>query len=218
MKLYGIVGAGGYGREVMPLVQEMILASSFSTAAHCVFVVENAKEKIVNGLPVLSPEEFFSHPAQEKFFNVAIAASHVRERIASAFIAQGIVPFTVTSSQSVVYRTADIGEGAIINPFATISANSKIGKFFHANFYSYVAHDCVIGHYVTFAPGVKCCGNVVIGDHAYVGAGAVIKQNTAEKPIVIGAGAVIGMGAIVTKSVPAGMTVVGNPARSLNIS
>ena len=56
-------------------------------------------------------------------------------------------------------------------------------------------------------------GNIHIHDHAYIGAGAVIKQGTPNQPLVIGQGAVVGMGAVVTKSVPAGVTVVGNPAR-----
>ena len=110
---------------------------------------------------------------------------------------------------------AEIGEGAALSPFVTITSNIKIGKCFHANLYSYVEHDCVIGDYLTFAPGVKCNGNVHIEDHAYIGTGAVIKQGTPDKPLIIGKGAVVGMGAVVTKSVPAGVTVVGNPARIL---
>ena len=77
-------------------------------------------------------------------------------------------------------------------------------------------HDCLIGDFVTFAPSVKCNGNIVIEDHAYIGAGAVIKQGKPGQPLVIGRGAVVGMGAVVTKDVPAGATVVGNPARIMN--
>ena len=73
----------------------------------------------------------------------------------------------------------------------------------------------MIGDFVTFAPGVKCNGNVVVEDHAYIGTGAMIKQGLPGQPLVIGRGAVVGMGAVVTKSVPAGATVVGNPARLL---
>ena len=71
----------------------------------------------------------------------------------------------------------------------------------------------MIGDFVTFAPGVKCNGYVVIEDHVYIGAGAVIKQGQSGAPLVICRGAVVGMGAVVTKSVPAETTVVGNPAR-----
>ena len=81
--------------------------------------------------------------------------------------------------------------------------------------YSYVEHDCVIGDFVTFAPGVQCNGNVTIEDHVYVGAGAMIKQGKPGKPLVVGRGAVVGMGAVVTRDVPAGATVVGNPARAM---
>jgi acetyltransferase-like isoleucine patch superfamily enzyme len=60
----------------------------------------------------------------------------------------------------------------------------------------------------------ECNGHVVVEDHAYMGAGVVIKDGS-NKPVVIGRGAVVGMGAVVTKSVPPGETVVGNPARPL---
>ena len=108
-----------------------------------------------------------------------------------------------------------IDDGACLSPFVTLTSNIRIGRCFHANLYSYVEHDCVIGDFVTFAPGVKCNGNVTVEDHAYIGAGAVLKQGEPGKPLVIGRGAVVGMGAVVTKSVPPGVTVVGNPARIL---
>ena len=90
-------------------------------------------------------------------------------------------------------------DGCRVKPFVSITSNIKIGKCFHANLYSYVEHDCVIGDFVTFAPGVKCNGNIHIQDHAYIGAGAMIKQGTPDQPLIIGAGAVVGMGAVVTK-------------------
>ena len=109
-----------------------------------------------------------------------------------------------------------LGSGAILQPFVSLTANIIIGRSFHANIYSYVAHDCIIGDFVTFAPGVMCNGNVHIGDRAYIGTGAVIKQGTPEKPMLIGADAIVGMGAVVTKDVPEGVTVIGNPARILD--
>jgi len=108
-----------------------------------------------------------------------------------------------------------IGKGCILSPFVTLTSNIQIGQHFQANLYSYVEHDCEIGDFVTFAPAVKCNGNVKIEDHAYIGAGAVIKQGEPGKPLVIGVGAVVGMGAVVTKSVAPGEKVVGNPAKKL---
>ena len=93
----------------------------------------------------------------------------------------------------------------------TLTSNIRIGRCFHANLYSYVEHDCVIGDFVTFGPGAKVNGNVTIGDHAYIGSGAVIRQG-----LKIGAYSTVGMGAVVTRDVRHGKTVVGNPARPMN--
>jgi sugar O-acyltransferase, sialic acid O-acetyltransferase NeuD family len=214
-KIFGLYGAGGFAREVMPIVAEYVaLATQGGDERHRIFFIETAPTRTeINGYPVISEEAFFSLDCEHRYFNVAIADSKARARIAQRCIDRGAEPFTIQSSRSTVLDGNDIGHGAILCPYSTITANAKIGNFFHCNIYSYVAHDCVIGDYVTFAPNVHCNGNVHIGDHAYIGTGAIIKQGSPDKPLVIGEGAVIGMGAVVTKSVPPYTTVVGNPAR-----
>lgn len=216
MDVYGIVGAGGFGREVMPIVEEMLAVGLQDSNPKVFFVVENLKESYVtNGIEVVSETKFFSMDASNKYFNIAIADAKVRERVANRFIENNCQPFTVQSLNSISLSNNEVGEGAILCPFVTITSNAKIGKFFHANIYSYVAHDCVIGDYVTFAPKVCCNGNVVIEDYAYIGTGAVIKQGSLDKPTVIGKGAIVGMGAVVTKSVAPNSVVVGNPAEPM---
>src|SRR3546814_12803793 len=105
----------------------------------------------------------------------------------------------------------EIAEGALVSPYVTFTSNIKVGRCFHANLYSYVEHDCVIGDYVTFAPGVRCNGNIRIGDRAYICSGAVIRQN-----LTIGADADVGMGAHVTTEVPPCFPVGGSPAPILD--
>jgi len=213
MKLYGLVGAGGFGREVMPLVTMQLKLAS---PDELVFVVEDkSAESLVNGHKLITVEEFFSHPATDKYFNIAIASHEVRKRIAELMLAGGAKPFRINAANSIELSNNDIAEGAIFCPFSTVTSNAKIGKFFHANIYSYVAHDCIIGDYVTFAPNVHCNGKVIIEDQVYVGTGVIIREGTAKRPMVIGQGAVLGMGAVITKSVPAFTTMVGNPAQPL---
>ena len=215
MDLYGIFGAGGFGREVMPVAREMLeVFREGTTGYELVFVVENyieIKEPIINGYRVISETDFLSHDANNKYFNVAISDYITRERIANNMLKERIEPFSINSINTYKYDFNTIGEGAILCAFTIITSNAKIGRFFHANIYSYVAHDCIIGDFVTLAPSVHCNGGVIIEDYAYIGTGAIIKDATT-RPIIIGKGAVVGMGAVVTKSVRPFTTVIGIPA------
>ncbi len=214
MPLYGIVGAGGFGREVMPVAIQMFNLAHPTPDFEIVFVVEQGDTSPVNGHRVVTADEFLASN-QEKHFNIAIADHQARERIANAFIAAGAFPFSIKALNSVCLSNNEIGEGSILCPFTTVTSNARIGRFFHANIYSYVAHDCRIGDFVTFAPNVHCNGKVIVEDYAYLGTGAMIKQGTDTKSIVIGRGAIVGMGAVVTKSVAPFTTVIGNPATPL---
>ena len=212
MKTYGIVGAGGFGREVVPFARQMLDAEHGRSGYELVFVVEFGSTEPVNGTRVMTADEFLRIDGERRF-NIAIADHAARKRIAERLMNDGARPFSVVAPNSVLGDANQIGEGAILCPFTMVTSNATIGRFFHANIYSYVAHDCVIGDYVTFAPGVKCNGRVRIEDGAYIGTGAVLREGSPDRPVVIGAGAVVGMGAVVTKSVPPGATVVGNPAK-----
>lgn len=212
--IYAIYGASGCGRSLMPVARQQL--QRLNSTAEIYFIDDSLQEeKNINGHKAINYQAFKNLNADNKYVLIAIANSQIREKIANQLLMDAIHLWTVQADNMVMMDNIEIGEGAALSPFVSITSNIKIGKCFHANLYSYVEHDCVIGDYVTFAPGVKCNGNIHIEDHAYIGSGAVIKQGTPDKPLVIGKGVVVGMGAVVTKSVPAGVTVVGNPARIL---
>jgi sugar O-acyltransferase (sialic acid O-acetyltransferase NeuD family) len=212
--LYGIYGASGCGRGILPLARECLMVQGVPPK-RLVFIDDSPSASMVNGHAVMTFDAFCNAPASSRHAALAVANSAVREKLASEMKKFGVAPLAVTASNSIIMDDVQIGEGALLSPFVTLTSNIRIGRFFHANLYSYVEHDCVIGDFVTFAPAVKCNGNVVIEDHVYVGAGAIIKQGQPGKPLIIGRGAVIGMGAVVTKSVAPGVTVTGNPARPM---
>lgn len=205
MALFGVYGAGGCGRGVLPIVREQIGADD-----RLVFV-DDCGGASINGHEVLSFDSFIADADAGKHICIAVANGLIRMKLAVQCEAVGLGFFSVRHGNSVQMDNVEIGEGALFSPYTTVTSNVRIGRHFHCNLYSYVEHDCVIGDFVTFAPAVRCNGNVTIDDGAYIGSGAIIRQG-----LTIGAGATVGMGAVVTKNVPPGETWVGNPAAPIS--
>lgn len=203
-KLIGVYGASGCGRGIMPLVRAQY------GWAELVFIDDGKSPGHVNGHEIVAWCSFLERRADEKAACIAIAASKLRQTLAEKCSAAGIPLVEARAASVIQMDEVTLKDGACLSPFVTLTSNICIGRCFHANLYSYVEHDCIIGDYVTFAPGAKVNGNVTIGDHAYIGSGAIIRQG-----ITIGRGAIIGMGAVVTRDVPPGVTIVGNPGRPL---
>lgn len=210
--IYAVYGASGCGRSIMPIARASLMRGNLEPG-RLVFIDDSFNLKEVNGHDVLTYSEFLLLDADKKYVAIGISDGIIREKLALKCRLDGLIPWTIIAENAVVMDRVAIGEGSILSPFVTIGSNVSIGKNFHANLYSYVEHDCIVGDFVTFAPSVKCNGNIVIEDHVYVGAGAVIKQGSPARPLTIGRYSIIGMGAVVTKDIPPGVVVVGCPAR-----
>jgi sugar O-acyltransferase (sialic acid O-acetyltransferase NeuD family) len=216
---FGLIGAGGSGREVMPYARASVAQTlAISPEDVSVYFVETLEptENQINGHPLISLDTFLNFDGP-KYFNIALGDGKKRAVLAKEI--QGLAEIIhIHSPQAIFLENNLIAEGAIFCPNSMVTSNVKIGRFFHANVYAHIAHDCIIGDYVTFAPGARCNGRVVIGDYTHIGANAVIREGTSSKPLKIGKGVVVGIGAVVTKDIPDGITVVGNPARPLSKS
>lgn len=215
-KIIAIFGVSGFSREIIPIINKMIVDDKLKNVQEVLLVDkhQNENETIFCGKRVVSLDEIkILRNDYSIEFVIAIADSKIREKVANENIDLGLIPLSIIVENVTIYDDVDIEIGSIICANSILTANITIGKFFHCNIMSYVAHDCTIGDFVTFAPGVKCNGNVVIKDHAYIGTGAILKQGSPESPLVIGEGAVIGMGAVVTKNVEPHTVVIGNPAK-----
>ena len=210
-RLVGVFGTAGFAREVMPLLRRQLASSGADE--ELVFVAPTA-EAPVNGVRVMEEEQFLAS-AQERAFTVAIADGSIRRKLFARAMDSGARALDVRAASAEVLDAVTLGHGAILCGHSSVTSNTTVGIGFHLNISSYLAHDCIIGDFVTFGPNVVCAGNVVVEDGAYIGGGALIRQGKPGKPLVIGAGAVVGMGAVVTKSVPPATTVVGNPARPI---
>ncbi len=201
-----IFGPGGFGREL----------AAFARRDRSIVFVSDAADQIgsaVNGIPVLSLHQLAAERDAEVVIAVADAAT--RRRIADRCQDAGLPFGSLVSSHHDRGDNVHVAVGSVFCAQTVCTSDMRIGLHFHANIYSYVAHDCVIGDFVTLAPRVCINGNTIVEDDVYIGTGAILRQGTPDKPLRIGQGAVVGMGAVVTRDVAPGATVVGNPARPM---
>lgn len=207
--MLGIYGGGGFGREVAAMAVRLDPASRLMLIDDDPTLVATDK-----GPPVVAFETFVALPGDKRVI-VAIASARVRVKLAAKLADAGIPIETFVAASAILLGDCTIGAGSVIAENVVVSDRVALGESVHVNFGCYVAHDCVIGDYVTFAPHACCNGTIEIGPRAYIGAGAVLKNGVPGKPLRIGAGAVVGMGAVVTKDIPEGVIVVGNPAKPI---
>ena len=218
--IYGIYGASGLGKEVLPLIRDKLkILNEYKD--NIFFVddkIEPGKESILSECKVINFTDFKSIKANKYYMIITIADSNIREILTNKCLDNDIEIYDVRAGNVVQMDNVKLGDGYILAPFVTITSDVQIGRSFQANMYSYIAHDCQIGDFVTFAPSVKCNGNIKIGDGTYIGTGVIIKQGNHNKPIEIGKKVTIGAGAIISKNIPDNTLILPKEQKMVYIS
>ena len=164
------------------------------------------------GYPVIGTDadaaEIHSRHADVPVF-VGVDEPEHRARLVALYAAAGFAFASLVHPQATVSRTATHGVGVMVQCGAHLSANVVLGDHVRINVGANVMHDARIDDYSTVAPNAVVLGRVRIHDLCYVGAHATVLPD-----VTLGKGSRVGAHANVTKSVRAGATVVGNPARS----
>lgn len=118
---------------------------------------------------------------------------------------------------------AEIGENCFIGPFVEIQKGVKIGNNVRIQSHTFIcegvtiADNVFIGHGVMFINDKYPTVNNKMWERGYthIATEASIGSNATILPVYIGERALIGAGSVVTRSVGAGDTIAGNPAKSL---
>lgn len=208
MKDIVIIGAGGFGREVKVLLDDI---NKIQPTYNFKGFYDDGFEKgtLVNGFKVLGGISDLNDVSASIQVVVAIGAPDTKRKIIKQLNNPNLEYPTLIHPS--VIRSEDfvsIGKGCIICAGNILTCNIEVQNFVILNLMCTVGHDTTIKSYASFMPSVNISGEVIIHEAVYVGTGAKIINQ-----LEIGENTIVGAGAVVSKSLPANCTAVGIPAK-----
>ena len=209
MKDIIIVGAAGFGREVLQWIKDVNKVSPTWNIRGFLDDNLNALDGYECDYSVIGTVRDW-RPSENEVFALAIAFPGVKEKVVSVLKSKGAEFATVIHPTSIVSEFCHLGEGIIITPRCKISPNVTVEDFVTILGCG-VGHDACIGTYSTLSGYCAICGHVSIGKRVFVGTSAVVAPSKK-----IGDDAFIAMGSMVISNVKAGKKVMGNKARKID--
>lgn len=210
-----IIGSGGFGREVVGIVDALNSSNAESRRWNLIGFLndypsqDNAELVERLGLRVLGPVDAASlQLSSGAHFVIAIGSKAARRALAKVAEDRGMKPATLIHPSASIGRDVRIGAGTIVAAGAQITTNVSLGDHVHIDRASHIGHDSNIGEFSTVHPMAVVSGNCRIGTGVELGTNCTILPG-----ITIGHEAIVGAAACVVRDVPAAMTVKGIPAR-----
>lgn len=204
-----IIGAGGFGREVLSLI------NNINQVKPRFEVLGFADDTIAVGTKlrthnILSKVNDILSTGCEGVV-VAIGNPQTRKKIVTSLPQDVLFPNVIhplaifQDPESII-----IGLGNIICAGTIFTNDIYMGNHCIVNLSCTIGHDAVLSDYSSIMPGVNISGGAKLEESVYVGTGAkLIKATT------IGANSIIGAGAVVDTDVAPNQTVVGVPAKPI---
>jgi sugar O-acyltransferase (sialic acid O-acetyltransferase NeuD family) len=205
-----IVGAGGFGREVLQYVLDSIDPATYRVKGF----LDDYKESLQPaslGFSVLGTTAGYSMTDHDRFV-LAIGEPQQRRVIAQRLTRRGAQFLTVVHPLAHVAKTARLGAGCILAPFAAAGACAELGDHVALTFYASIGHDARVGNCCALSPYSVSNGGTILEECVFLGTHAVV--NPLKR---VGSGSRIAAGAVVYRDVPANSLAAGNPAKILPI-
>jgi len=205
-----IVGAGGFGREVLQWARDAwpvhahLIAGFLSANADC---LKNYPSH--SGLKIFAdPQDFKAAPGDALLLAIGIPQSrrHVAEKLAD----HGATFLTLIHPTAIVAPTATIGDGSILCPYSIVSDSACLGRFVLLNYHASLGHDAragdysVLSPYATLGAGARISEDVFMGMHSSIGPGKKV-----------GARSKVSANSAALNHAPADSIVYGVPGRSM---
>lgn len=210
MKNIIIIGAGGFGREVKMLIDQIN-----TTSKQYVFVgyYDDGIEKgtLINGFPVLGSISDVNLIKETTYVALGLGNPVYKQKVIQELNSSNLI-FESLIHPSVLIGEDEVqfGKGVVVCAGSIITCNIAIHDFVTVNLACTIGHDSILKDFVSIMPGCNISGEVIIEKAVYIGTGAKIINQ-----VSIGENTIIGAGAVVSKSIPANCTAIGIPAKPL---
>lgn len=207
-----IVGAGGLGRELYDWIRD-----AKQDCDQMAFLDDAFDEKPPSDRHpriYCTVDEY--EPQWFDYLYVAIGHPGDRQRVVERLRRKVPQPHqlaTFVHPTARVARSAVIGRGSILCPYAIVSANAHLQEHVLVNTHSAIGHDVTVGAYASIYSHVSIGGYCRIGGSTILGSGSVLIPQT-----VVGYGATVGAGAVAMRNVAPESTVYAPPAKLLNLT
>lgn len=211
-----VVGAGGFGREVLDVVDAINEAHPAPVWTVQGVVDDSPTDVNLERLSrrkvayLGTTEDLLGGASADLHYAVGIGSPRVRRSIADRLDRAGWTAATIVHPSVSWGFDVAIGAGSILCAGVRLTTNISLGRHVHLNLNATVGHDTVVGDYVSINPLASISGDCTIESGVLIGVAGVVLNG-----LTIGPGATVGGSACVVRDVPPGDVVVGVPANTI---